>query len=104
MTATLLRTLESAARSMRGELAVYRLVQTDPRTPLVAKILLGLAIAYILLPFDLIPDFLPLIGHVDDLVLVPALIVLALRCIPPPVLAECRRQAGSLDHEKGDPS
>ncbi|MCS6924939.1 MAG: YkvA family protein [Candidatus Binatia bacterium] len=83
---------------MKRELAVYRLVRTDPRVPLVAKILLGLAIGYILLPFDLIPDFLPLIGHVDDLVLVPALIVLALRCIPPSVLADCRRWASSPSH------
>lgn len=102
MLATLFRALESAARGMKHELAVYRLVRTDPRTPLVAKILLGLAIGYTLLPFDLIPDFLPLIGHVDDLVFVPALIVLALRCIPPSVLADCRRRASSLGGEKGD--
>jgi uncharacterized membrane protein YkvA (DUF1232 family) len=83
--------LRALARSFKRELAVYRQVYKDPRTPLVAKVLLGLAIGYALLPFDLIPDFLPVIGHVDDLIIVPGLVLLALRLIPSEVVADCRR-------------
>ncbi len=83
--------LRSSARSFKRELTVYRCMYQDPRTPLLAKMLLGLAIGYALLPFDLIPDFLPVIGHVDDLIIVPGLVLLALKLIPPEVVADCRR-------------
>ena len=70
---------------------MYRLVRKDPRTPMLAKILLGLAVGYALLPFDPIPDFIPVIGHLDDLIIVPGLIILALQLIPVEVVADCRR-------------
>jgi uncharacterized membrane protein YkvA (DUF1232 family) len=63
-----------------------------PQTPLFAKILLGLAVAYLLLPFDLIPDFIPVLGQLDDVLIVPGLIYLALKMIPDHVVAECRQQ------------
>jgi uncharacterized membrane protein YkvA (DUF1232 family) len=63
-----------------------------PQTPLFAKILLGLALAYLLLPFDLIPDFIPVLGQLDDVLIVPGLIYLALKMIPDHVVAECRQQ------------
>jgi len=63
-----------------------------PQTPLFAKILLGLAVAYLLLPFDLIPDFIPVLGQLDDVLIVPGLIYLALKMIPDDVVAECRQQ------------
>ena len=59
---------------------------------MLAKVLLGTAIGYLLLPFDLIPDFIPVIGQLDDLLIVPGLIYLALRMIPDEVMAECRRK------------
>jgi len=59
---------------------------------LLAKVLLGMAIGYLLLPFDLIPDFIPVIGQLDDLLIVPGLIYLALKMIPDEVMAECRRK------------
>jgi uncharacterized membrane protein YkvA (DUF1232 family) len=74
----------------KAELTVYRRVLRHPRTPLLAKVLLGLAVGYVLLPFDLIPDFIPVIGHLDDLVIVPALVALALWTIPHDVVSECR--------------
>ncbi len=79
------------ARSLKQELAVYRLVLKDPRTPRLPKLLLSLAVGYALLPFDLIPDFIPVIGQLDDLLIVPGLIILALKLIPPEVVADCRR-------------
>lgn len=82
--------LRETAQRLKTEFAVYRRVLAHPHTPWLARILLGLALGYVLLPFDLIPDFIPVIGHLDDLVIVPALVWLALRMIPPAVIAECR--------------
>lgn len=84
--------LRETAGRLKTELAVYRLVLKDGRTPLLAKALLGSAVGYALLPFDLIPDFIPVLGHLDDLVIVPALVILALRLIPEEVVAEHRLQ------------
>lgn len=63
-----------------------------PKTPLFAKILLGVAIGYLLLPFDLIPDFIPVIGQLDDAIIVPGLIYLALKMTPDAVIRECREK------------
>ena len=82
--------LKQVAREFKRETAVYRLVLADPRTPFVAKILLGMALGYLLMPFDLIPDFIPVIGQLDDVLIVPGLVLLALRMIPKEVVAECR--------------
>lgn len=71
---------------------MYRLILADPRTPRFPKILLGLALGYALLPFDLIPDFLPVIGQLDDLVIVPGLVLLALKYIPKEVVEDCRKR------------
>ena len=83
--------LSEIRRAFKRELAFYRRVLRHPRTPRAAKILLGLAIGYVLLPFDLIPDFLPVIGHLDDALIVPGLVLLALRLVPKVVLEECRK-------------
>jgi uncharacterized membrane protein YkvA (DUF1232 family) len=78
------------ARAFKRELAVYRRVLADDRTPRSAKIFLGLAVGYLCMPFDLIPDFIPVLRHLDDVVIVPALVYLALRFIPPELVAEHR--------------
>lgn len=77
----------------RRELAVLRLASRDPRVPKRAKWLAGAAVAYALSPIDLIPDFIPVIGHLDDVLIVPGLAWLALRSIDPSLLAELREQA-----------
>jgi uncharacterized membrane protein YkvA (DUF1232 family) len=84
--------LVETARRLKTEFEVYRLVLRHPDTPLLAKGLLGVAVGYVLLPFDLIPDFIPVIGHLDDLVIVPALVYLALKLIPEVVISECREK------------
>ena len=79
------------ARSFKRELTIYQRVLADSRTPIQAKILLGLAVGYLCMPFDLIPDFIPVIGHLDDVIIVPALVYLGLRFVPPELVAEHRR-------------
>ena len=89
----MLSRLRSLARALRTELDAYRRIAQHPRTPWLSKVLLGTAVGYICLPFDLIPDWIPVIGQLDDLVVVPLLLLLALRLVPPDVVAECRSQA-----------
>jgi len=83
--------LKALGIEVKRELRVYQLVLRDKRTPKLAKGLLGLAVVYLLLPFDIIPDFIPIIGHLDDLVIVPALVILALKMVPKEVIADCRK-------------
>jgi len=78
------------ARLFKRELRIYQRVLKDERTPARAKIFLGLAIAYLCTPFDLIPDFIPVIGHLDDAVIIPALVFVALRSVPREVVSEHR--------------
>ena len=87
--------LRSVGKTLKSELKVYRLVLEDRRTPILAKIMLALAVGYLLLPFDLIPDFIPIFGHLDDAVIVPALVVVAVRMIPQEVLNEARLKANA---------
>jgi len=85
--------LKQVARSLKQELKVYQLVLKDERTPRLAKWLLAVAVGYVLLPFDLIPDFIPVLGQVDDLIIVPALVIIALKMVPREVVDECREKA-----------
>lgn len=83
-------TLAAIAKRLKNELVLYRQVLRHPQTPWIAKALLWVAVAYLMLPFDLIPDFLPVIGHLDDLIIVPGLIYLAFKMIPDAVVSECK--------------
>ena len=87
--------LKSIAKSFRRELRFYQLVLKDRRTPRVAKFLLGLAVGYALLPFDIIPDFIPVLGQLDDVIIVPVLVIVAVKMIPKVVLEECRMKVNS---------
>ena len=76
----------------RDTLAIY-LACRDPRTPWYARVFAGGVVAYALSPIDLIPDFIPILGYLDDLILVPLGIALAVKMIPETVLVECRAKA-----------
>lgn len=71
------------------------------QTPLLAKVACAVAVGYALSPIDLIPDFIPVLGYLDDLILVPVLIWLAMRMLPAAVIADCRKQAGAWIDLKG---
>jgi uncharacterized membrane protein YkvA (DUF1232 family) len=83
---------EWARRIKRDVLAVY-LAARDPRVPWYAKAIAIAVAAYAFSPIDLIPDFIPIVGYLDDLILVPLGLMLAVWLIPPDVLAECRAKA-----------
>jgi uncharacterized membrane protein YkvA (DUF1232 family) len=87
----LIHKLKQRARQLKTETLVLAIAYADKRTPLTAKILIGLTVGYLLSPIDLIPDFIPVLGYLDDLLLVPFLITLSIRLIPKHVLAEARQ-------------
>jgi uncharacterized membrane protein YkvA (DUF1232 family) len=88
---TIWEILKKTARDLKQELKVYKMVLKDKRTPRFVKWLLGLAVGYALLPFDIIPDFIPVIGHLDDLVLVPLLVIVAIKMIPKEIIEDARK-------------
>ncbi len=81
-----------ARRIKRDTYALYLAVR-DPRTPWYAKVFAACVVAYAFSPIDLIPDFIPVLGYLDDVIIVPLGIVLALRMVPPEVMAACRAEA-----------
>lgn len=85
--------LKKRARHLKAETYALYLAARDPRTPWYAKLLVAGIVAYAFSPIDLIPDFVPVLGYLDDLIIVPLGIALALRLVPSPVLADCRAQA-----------
>jgi uncharacterized membrane protein YkvA (DUF1232 family) len=83
------------AKQLRNDVHALFLASKDPRVPWYAKALALIIIAYALSPIDLIPDFIPVIGYLDDLILIPAGIMLLMKMIPKEVMAECREKAVS---------
>lgn len=86
---------KARARKLKALIHALLTAYRDPRTPLPAKLVAACVLGYAFSPIDLIPDFIPLLGYVDDLVLVPLGIALAIRLIPPEVWADARAEAGS---------
>jgi uncharacterized membrane protein YkvA (DUF1232 family) len=88
-----LEALKGRARRLKREVHVVALALRDPRVPWYARAVAAVVVAYAFSPIDLIPDFVPVLGYLDDLVLVPAGIALTLRLIPAAVLEEHRERA-----------
>jgi uncharacterized membrane protein YkvA (DUF1232 family) len=78
--------------NLKREVYALFLASKDPRVPWYAKVLMALIIGYAICPIDLVPDFIPVLGQLDDLVIVPAGIALVLKMIPKNVMEECRRK------------
>lgn len=89
-------TIRNKAALLKQEALVLLLALRHPATPLFVKAFVALIVGYALSPIDLIPDFVPILGYIDDLILLPLGITLALRMLPAPVLAECRSGAALL--------
>jgi uncharacterized membrane protein YkvA (DUF1232 family) len=85
--------LKQRARHLKAETFALYLAARDPRTPWYAKLFVAGIVAYAFSPIDLIPDFVPVLGYLDDLILIPIGIALAIRLVPHQVLAECRVRA-----------
>jgi len=93
--------LKSRARALKREICALYLAFRDPRTPWYARGWVLLVLAYALSPIDLIPDFVPVLGYLDDLILIPLGIALALRMIPPGVMDEARLAASEAKGQPG---
>jgi uncharacterized membrane protein YkvA (DUF1232 family) len=89
----LLGELIRRAGRLRTEAFVLYLAARHPETPWYARVLVAAIAAYAFSPVDLIPDFIPVVGYLDDLILIPMGIALAIKLVPPFVLAECRVRA-----------
>lgn len=81
--------LREVAHTFKTRVKYYRAIYHHPQTPWLAKALLWAALAYAVTPVDLIPDFIPVLGHLDDLLIVPGLILAAVWMVPASVLEEC---------------
>jgi len=99
----LLDRLKARACALKNEAFAVYLAAKDPRTPWYAKALIFFVVAHTFSPIDLIPDFIPILGYLDDLIITPGGLWLAVRLIPPEVLAEARATAaaGGFDRRVG---
>jgi uncharacterized membrane protein YkvA (DUF1232 family) len=91
--ATVIEKWRQRAMQLQQETYALFLAYRDPRVPWYAKLWAACVVAYALSPIDLIPDFIPVLGYLDDLILIPLGVALALRMIPPEVMADCRAKA-----------
>jgi uncharacterized membrane protein YkvA (DUF1232 family) len=88
-----LAALRARVRAIEADTFALYLASRDPRVPWIAKAVAAITVAYALSPVDLIPDFIPVLGYLDDLVLIPLGLALAIRLIPHAILAEHRAEA-----------
>jgi uncharacterized membrane protein YkvA (DUF1232 family) len=89
----MIKTIRQWAKAIKRDAVMLWFARKHPDTPLLAKILCVATLLYALSPIDLIPDFIPVLGFVDDAILLPGLIWLAIRMLPPQVITSCRIQA-----------
>ncbi|HEU0294159.1 MAG TPA: YkvA family protein [Anaerolineales bacterium] len=99
----MLQELKSRARALKNEAFAVYLAAKDPRTPWYARALIFFVVAHTFSPIDLIPDFIPILGYLDDLIITPGGLWLAIRMIPAEVLAEAREKVATsgLDRSVG---
>ena len=88
--------LKARAKKLKTDIPALFLALKDKDTPILAKIFAGITVAYALSPVDLVPDFIPVLGYLDDVILLPMLVALTIKFIPKDVLERNRKQAGSM--------
>ena len=88
--------LKERARKLKTDIPAIFLALKDKETPIVAKMLAGITVAYALSPIDLVPDFIPVLGYLDDVILLPMLVVLTIKFIPKDVLERSRKKSEGM--------
>ena len=88
--------LKERAKRLKTDIPAIFLALKDKDTPLIAKIFAGISVAYALSPIDFIPDFIPVLGYLDDVILLPILVALTVKLIPDDIIGGCRQQAEGL--------
>lgn len=88
--------LKKRAKQLKEDIPALYLAMKSKNTPILAKLLAFLTVAYALSPIDLIPDFIPVLGYLDDLILLPLLVVLTIKLIPKEVWLQSKEQAKAL--------
>ena len=88
--------LKERAKQLKTDIPAVFLALKDKKTPWYAKVLAALTVAYALSPIDIVPDFIPVLGYLDDLIILPALVALTVKFIPRDVFAQYREQAGMM--------
>ncbi|MEG0741889.1 MAG: YkvA family protein [Clostridia bacterium] len=88
--------LKERAQKLKTDIPIVFTALRKKETPFLAKLVAGITICYALSPIDLIPDFVPVLGYLDDVIILPALIVLTVKLIPKDVLDRCRKEAENL--------
>lgn len=94
-------TLKERAKRLKKDIPALFLALSHPKTPTAAKILAALTVGYALSPVDLVPDFIPVLGYLDDVLLLPAMVTLTIRLIPQDILEECREKGEKIWSDKG---
>ena len=90
-------TLAERARAVKRELLALALAVRHPQTPWYARLVVAGCVAYALTPVDFIPDAIPVVGFIDDLIFIPLAIAFAVRFVPAPVLADCRARSREIE-------
>ena len=88
--------IKERAKKLKTDIPALFLALKDPKTPFLAKLFAAITVVYALSPIDLIPDFIPVLGYLDDLIILPALVALTIRFVPKQLLEEKRAQAETL--------
>jgi len=88
--------LKARAKKLKTDIPALFLTLKDKDTPILAKVFAGITVAYALSPVDLVPDFIPVLGYLDDVILLPLLVILTIKFIPKDVLERNRKQAEGM--------
>ncbi len=88
--------LKEHARKLKSDIPAVFIALKDKRTPFIAKLLAGITVGYALSPIDLVPDFIPVLGYLDDIIILPALVALTIKCIPGDIWLSCRKKSEDI--------
>lgn len=91
--------IKDRAKKLKRDIPAVFLALKRKETPMAAKIMAAMTVAYALSPVDLIPDFIPVLGYLDDLIILPVMVALTLKLLPEPVMESCRKEAEGMWQE-----